>query len=59
MKKQVEKMMRPKAEKSWFQRFREITNRLAEGAKDYSEDEIDKVIDEAVAAVRTQKHANP
>jgi transcriptional regulator with XRE-family HTH domain len=59
VKKQVEKMMRPKAEKSWSQRFREITDRLAEGAKDHSEDEIDKVIDEAVAAVRTQKHANP
>jgi transcriptional regulator with XRE-family HTH domain len=58
VKKQVEKMMRPKAEKSWSLRFREITDRLAEGAKDYSADEIDEVIDEAVEAVRAKKYAN-
>jgi transcriptional regulator with XRE-family HTH domain len=58
VKKQVEIMMRPKAEKSWSQRFREITDRLAEGAKDYSVDEIDEAIDEAVEAVRAKKYAN-
>lgn len=57
VKHQVEKMMRPKAEKSWSQRFREITDRLAKGAKGYTQEEIDKVIDEAVVAVRTKKHA--
>lgn len=54
VKNQVEKMLRPKAEKSWSQRFREITDRLAQGVKDYSQDEIDKVIDEAVKAVRAK-----
>ncbi len=58
VKHQVEKMMRPKADKSWSQRFREITDRLAKGAKDYSQEEIDKVIDEAVAAVRAKEHAH-
>jgi len=57
VKHQVEKMMRPKAEKSWSQRFREITDRLAKGAKDYSQEEIDKVIDEAVASVRAKGRA--
>lgn len=57
VKHQVEKMMRPKTEKSWSQRFREITDRLAKGAKDYTQEEIDKVIDETVAAVRAKKHA--
>jgi len=57
VKHQVEKMMRPKAEKSWSERFREITDRLAKGAKGYSEKEIDKVIDEAVRAVRARRHA--
>lgn len=57
VKNQVEKMMKPKAEKSWSQRFREITDRLAAGAKDYSQDELDKMIDEAVEAVRAEKHA--
>ncbi len=54
VKHQVEKMMRPKAEKSWSQRFREITARLAAGIKDHSPEEIEKVIDEAVATVRTK-----
>lgn len=58
VKNQVEKMFRPKAEKSWSQRFREITDRLAQGAKDYSQDEIDKVIDEAVEAVRAKERAH-
>jgi len=58
VKHQVEKMMRPKADKSWSQRFREITERLSKGAKEYSQDEIDKVIDEAVSAVRTKQHAH-
>ena len=57
VKHQVERMMRPKAEKSWSQRFREITDRLAKGAKDYSQEEIDQVIDEAVRAVRAKGRA--
>jgi len=57
VKNQVEKMMKPKAEKSWSLRFREITDRLAEGARDYSLDELDKMIDQAVEAVRAEKHA--
>ncbi len=57
VKNQVEKLLKPKPEKSWSQRFREITDRLAQGAKDYSQDDIDKVIDEAVAAVRKKNYA--
>jgi len=57
VKHQVEKMMKPKTEKSWSQRFREITDRLAKGVKDASQEEIDQVIDEAVASVRTKRHA--
>jgi transcriptional regulator with XRE-family HTH domain len=57
VKHQVEKMMRPKADKSWSQRFREITDRLAKGVKDYSQEEVDQVIDEAVRAVRAKGHA--
>lgn len=58
VKHQIDKMMRPKTEKPWAQRFREITNRLAKGAKGYSQEEIDKIIDEAVTAVRTKEHAH-
>lgn len=55
VKHHVEKIMRPKAEKSWSRRFREITDRLAKGARDHTQEEIDKVIDEAVRAVRAKK----
>ncbi len=57
VKHQVERMMRPKAEKSWSQRFREITDRLAKGAEDYSQEEMDQMIDEAVRAVRAKGRA--
>ncbi|HVN97193.1 MAG TPA: helix-turn-helix transcriptional regulator [Syntrophorhabdaceae bacterium] len=57
VKHQVNKMLKPRLEKPWSQRFREITDRLAKGAKGYSQDEIDKVIDEAVSAVRSKAHA--
>lgn len=58
VKHQVEKVMKPKTQKSWSERFREITDRLAEGAREYSQDEIDNVIDEAVKAVRTKRYAH-
>ena len=57
MKYQIEKIMKPAPEKPWAQRFKEVTNRLAQGAKDYSQDQIDKVIDEVVAEVREKEHA--
>lgn len=57
VKHQVNKMIRPRSGKSWSQRFREITERLARGTKDYSEEEVEHVIDEAIAAVRSKAHA--
>jgi transcriptional regulator with XRE-family HTH domain len=57
VKHQVEKMMKPRAERSWSERFRHITESLAKGAEKYSQEEIDKVIEEAVTAARTRKHA--
>ena len=58
VKHQVEKMMRPKLDKAWSERFREISDKLAQGAKDYSQDEIDNVIDEAVDAIRGKRYAH-
>lgn len=57
MKHKIEKMFGARHEKSWSQKFKEITDRLAKGAEEYSQEQIDKVIDEAVAEVRKQKHA--
>jgi len=58
VKNQVEKLVKPKTEKSWSQRFREITDRLANGVEEHSQDDIDSVIDKAVEAVRTKKYAH-
>ncbi|MBW1804286.1 MAG: helix-turn-helix transcriptional regulator [Deltaproteobacteria bacterium] len=58
VRNQMERVLRPKPEKLWSQKFREITDRLAEGARDYSQDEIDNVIDAAVEAVRAKKYEN-
>jgi transcriptional regulator with XRE-family HTH domain len=57
VKNQVEKLFKPKPDKSWAQRFREITDRLVQGTKEPSQKDIDKVIDEAVAAVRKKNYA--
>lgn len=57
VRNQMEKMLKPKPEKSWSQRFREITDRLAAGAEDYSQEELDNIIDQAVEAVRAEGHA--
>jgi len=58
VRNQIEKMLRPRPEKSWSQRFREITDRLSQVAKEYSQEQIDEVIDEAVTAVRKTKHVH-
>ncbi|MBI5117712.1 helix-turn-helix transcriptional regulator [Candidatus Poribacteria bacterium] len=58
VKHQVEKLLRPKTERSWSERFREITDKLAQGAKEYSQEDVDKVIDEVVSAVRARKRAS-
>ena len=52
VKPQVEQVMKPKTEQSWAQRFRAITEKLAQGAKGMKQTQIEQVIDEAVAAVR-------
>lgn len=58
VKNQLEKMMKPKADKSWSERFREVTNKLAEGVQNRSQDDIDAVIDDAVNTVRKKSYAH-
>jgi hypothetical protein len=57
VKHQVEQLMKPKIEQSWAQRFRAITEKLAQGAKGMKQEQIERVIDEAVTAVRGSRHA--
>lgn len=41
----------------WSARMRRVVDRFREGAKGYSEEEIEKIVDEAVAAVRREESA--
>ena len=58
VKHHVESVIKQKNEKSWSERFREITDKLAKGTERYKQDEIDNFIDEAVEAVRARRHAH-
>ncbi len=58
VKHQVERVLKPQVQKSWSERFRDITDKLAQGARNYSSEDIDNVIDQAVEAVRTKKYAH-
>jgi transcriptional regulator with XRE-family HTH domain len=58
VRNQIENLVRPRTEKSWSQRFREITDRLAGGVRGRSLDEIDAVIDDAVNAVRKGRYGH-
>ena len=53
---QIEKIMKPKTEKSWSHRFREVTSKLSEGVQDRDQDDIDAVIDDVVKMVRKKRY---
>jgi transcriptional regulator with XRE-family HTH domain len=57
VKHQVELMLKSPREQSWTQRFRAITEKLAQGAQGLKQEQIEQVIEEAVTAVRSQRHA--
>jgi transcriptional regulator with XRE-family HTH domain len=53
VKSKVQKAIRPEQD-PWSVRMRKVVDRLREGAKGYSEEEIERIVDEAVAAVRRE-----
>ncbi len=55
IKSKVQKVIRSESPDEWSARMKRVTERLGEGAKDYSAEEIEKIIDEAVAAVRREE----
>ena len=54
VKSKVQKAVRPESQDEWSARMRRVVDRLREGAKGYSEEEIEKIVDEAVEAVRRE-----
>lgn len=55
VKSKVQKAVRPESRDEWSSRMRRVVERLREGAKGYSEKEIEKIVDEAVEAVRREE----
>lgn len=55
VKSKVQKAVRPEGQDSWSVRMRRVVERLREGAKGYSEEEIMRIVDEAVEAVRREE----
>ena len=60
IKTKVQKALQPAHEEPWEDRMKKTLARFREGAKGYSEEEILRIVDEAVAAVRREeeKRAN-
>ncbi len=56
VKHQVEQVMKPTIEQSWAQRFRAITEKLAQGTKGMKQHQIEQIIEEAVTAGRGKRH---
>ena len=55
VKSKVRQAVKPKdSDDEWSARMRRVVGRMREGAKGYSTQEIEKIVDEAVAAVRRE-----
>ena len=55
LKNRLEEIMPSKTDAAWSKEMRKIVSEFREKAKDYSEDEIDSIVDEAVQAVRAEE----
>ncbi len=56
IKNRLQEVMPPKTDTAWSKEMRQVVSRLRKGAKGYSQQEIDQIVDEAVMAVRERKH---
>jgi transcriptional regulator with XRE-family HTH domain len=55
IKSRLEEVMPPKSDTAWTKEMRKVVSEFRKGAQGYSEEEIDNIVDEAVAAVRAEK----
>jgi transcriptional regulator with XRE-family HTH domain len=55
IKSRLEEVMPPKSDTAWTKEMRKVVSEFRKGAQGYSEEEIDSIVDEAVAAVRAEK----
>jgi len=52
IKSRLEQIMPSRPDSSWSQQMRSVVDEFRNGAEDYSDDEIESIVNEAVNAVR-------
>ena len=55
IKSRLEEVMPPKSDTAWTKEMQKVVSEFRKGAEGYSEEDIDSIVDEAVAAVRAEK----
>ena len=55
LRSRLEEIMPSKTDAAWSREMRKVVSELREGAEEYSEEEIDDIVDEAVKAVRAEE----
>lgn len=55
IKSRLEEVMPPKSDITWTKEMQKVVSEFRKGAEGYSEEDIDSIVDEAVAAVRTER----
>jgi len=55
IKNRLEEVMPGQADTAWTNQMRKVVNEFRTSTKDYSEDEIENLVDEAVQAVRSEE----
>ncbi|MCP4021877.1 MAG: helix-turn-helix domain-containing protein [Desulfobacteraceae bacterium] len=56
IKNRLEQVMPGSSDTAWTNQMRKVVKEFRTNAKDYSEDEIDSIVDEAVQAVRSEEN---
>lgn len=54
IKSRIEEVMPPKSDTAWTKEMKKVVSEFRKGAEEYSEEEIDSIVDEAVSAVRAE-----
>ena len=55
IKSRLEDVLHPPSDAAWTKEMSKVVSEFRKGAEGYSEEEIDAIVDEAVAAVRAEK----
>lgn len=55
LKNRLEEIMPTRKDEAWSKEMKSVVSEFRKGAEEYSDDEIENIVDDAVNAVRAQK----